>query len=836
MSTNFFARPLIPILIAFIAGIFLGDRFPGYGALSIAMTVLGIAFVGWRFWRSHPALVSPMVLFIALGYLSVQPWTAPDFPSRHVIHHADNTKAIVEGVITEAPLIRPNGLRLIVEAVHLKALDGKSSVSGRILVSVGDGEPLDLKRGDRIRFQGRLKRVYGFHNPGGFNYERYLSFQKIWCRMWVSPKRVTLLDRSSAITLAGRIDALRHTIGRGIDKSVSGETGQVLKALVIGDRSGILPPLREIFNRTGTGHLLAISGLHIGIVATVAYFLFRWLLGYSGFLLRRAWAGKAAALLTFFPVITYGVMSGMSPSTQRALVMVAVFLLAYLAGKLQDAFNTLAVAGLIILAVHPPALFSISFQLSFSAVAFIILGISRPWPQERTGAIIRRPILKKAGSLVLGTILATLGTLPLVMQTFNEISLIGVGTNLLAVPLVGFAVVPAGLLGMFIQPVSTFLATTCFRLAGGVLDITLAVIHFLADWSSASLKTFTPSAVEIGLYYVLVTAAIMLAPKFVAYLKGQQTPVDIEPVRVKLLYGVLIVAAAAVMADGTYWAYQRFGRNDLRVTVIDVGSGSAALVEFPRGPVMLIDGGGFSDNAVFDVGARVVAPLLWRRKIMTVDTIVLSHPNSDHLNGLIYIAEHFKVKTLWSNGQAADTESFRAFKRVVKKKRIFTPPYHVLPRNSEVNSAEVHILHPPKTFTPPVAGGLRENTNNHSMVVRVLMGDFSFLFPGDIEKEAEKELTELNDATLASTILIAPHHGSRTSSTPVFLDMVAPQTVIVSSARAGRYQYPHLSVLKRYQSRGYRLFNTAQSGAIQVITDGNQIRFRPTIETGTNSL
>ncbi len=819
-----------------MAGIVLGEGWPGYGGESLIIIILSFTLIGWRLWRSRTALVSPLMLFIALGYLSIQPWSAPDLPENHVVHLADNRKVIAEGIIREAPLSRPNGQRLLIEAIRLKNLDGQRAVSGNILVTIGRGEMPEFKRGDKIQVRGRLKRVFGFHNPGGFNYERYLAFQKIWCRIWVSPTQVDILERPSTMTLLGRVNAVRQAVGQRIDTTVPGESGQILKALVIGDRSGISPPLREVFNRTGTGHLLAISGLHIGIVATVSFFIFRWLLSYSKMLLRRAWAVKGAAILTFIPVICYGIMSGMSPSTQRAVVMVAVFLLAYLTGKLQNAFNTLAVAGVIILAVHPPSLFSISFQLSFAAVAFIILGVSRPWPQGTAPLVSRTSILKKAATMAGVTILATLGTLPLVMQSFNEVSLIGVGTNLLAVPLVGFVAVPAGLMGMFTHSASIFLSTTCFEIAGIILDVTLTGIHFLAEGDAVSLKTFTPSVLEIAIYYILVAMMIMLAPMFLSYLKGGKIPNTTGLLHPKILYAVLFLTAAAGIADGVYWAYQRFWHADLRVTIIDVGSGSAALVEFPGGPVMLIDGGGFNDNAAFDVGAKVVAPYLWRKKIMAVDTIVLSHPNSDHLNGLTYIAEHFKVKNLWSTGQAADTEGYRAFRSVIEKNKTSSLPFHLLPGKSEIGGTQVHILHPPKTFIPPGANDAGVDTNNHSLVIKIAMGAVSFLFPGDIEKEAETLLVNRHNNALSSTVLVAPHHGSRTSSTSDFLDAVSPETVIISSARAGRYRFPHAAVLKRYQRRKFQIFNTARNGAIQLATDGKRLNIRPTVKSGTKTL
>ncbi|RTZ97768.1 MAG: DNA internalization-related competence protein ComEC/Rec2, partial [Deltaproteobacteria bacterium] len=759
MRLNTYARPIIPILIAYMAGIVLGERIPGHAGWAMAGMMVSAAGVGWQIWKNRSAHIMPLGLILALGYLSIQPWVAPDFPPDHVIQHADGKKWTVTGHVAEAPVLRSHRVKLVVAATELESSGQHFRASGRIRVTVGAGGHLDMQRGDRIRVTGRLKRVYGFHNPGGFNYERYLAFQKIWCRMWVSARRMTLLNHPETVTLARRIDTFRNTVGRSIDQSVSGESRPVLKSLVIGDRSGISPAVRQVFSRTGIGHLLAISGLHVGIVASVAFYVFKWLFSYSRFLLRRAWVSKFAAMLTFLPVVVYGVMAGMSPSTQRAVGMVAVFLLAYLAGKLQDTVNTLAVAGMGILAVYPPALFSVSFQLSFAAVGFIILGVSRPWPKSGPSPRPSGPIMPKipglvrdlvrdlvrglAGGLIGGTTLAILGTLPLVMRTFNAVSLIGIGANLLAVPLVGFIVVPIGLMGMFVYPLSAAVAGICFHTAGFFLDIVLAVIHFLARLPFASLKTFTPSTIETLIYYVLVSMAVLLAPSLLAWIKGidrRTLPGFRAENRLKIFVLIAVVAALAAAVDGGYWSYQRLWHKDLRVSIIDVGTGSAALVEFPRGPVMLIDGGGFSDNSVFDMGARVVAPFLWRKKIMTVDTIVLSHPNSDHLNGLIYIARHFHVRKLWTNGEAVDTEGYRHLMAAVREAGTVMPPFRHLVKHRKVNGVTVDLLYPPDDFQSKKAADHWRDTNNNGLVIKVALGDVSFLFPGDIEKPAEAEL------------------------------------------------------------------------------------------------
>ena len=162
-----------------------------------------------------------------------------------------------------------------------------------------------------------------------------------------------------------------------------------------------------------------------------------------------------------------------------------------------------------------------------------------------------------------------------------------------------------------------------------------------------------------------------------------------------LAKAALVLVLVTLAADTCYWLYQRFGYADLRVTVIDVGHGSSSLLEFPGGYTMLIDGGGFADNSAFDVGAAIVAPLLWKKKIRTVDTLILSHPNSDHLNGLIYIARHFHVKKVWTNSEAQNTLGYKNFMEVIKNQKIVLPSFEDMPRNHWINGVKLDFLYPP---------------------------------------------------------------------------------------------------------------------------------------------
>jgi competence protein ComEC len=557
------------------------------------------------------------------------------------------------------------------------------------------------------------------------------------------------------------------------------------------------------------------------------------------------------------------VVAGLSPSTQRAVLMVSVFLMTFILAKEQDSLNTLALAALVILVVDPPSLFSISFQLSFVTVCVIIYGFSSiqkygflqfapsqsNWYKRLSGKLI---------SFFLVSFFAICGSLPLVAFYFNQISLVGLAANFLVVPLIGFITIPLGLMALFLSPLSLTLAAWCLKAGAVSLACALDIVNFFAELPFAAIKTVTPSVLEMACFYILGWALlIILRPrpddvtgiqattaavsnsnagmpddsvasaktrklkKFFKLDSGDRV-LGVSPK--KMAQFVMILVLITLAADNCYWLYQRFWHPDLRVTIIDVGDGSAALLEIPGGYTIMIDGGGFSDNASFDVGARIIAPFLWRKKIKTVDLLILSHPNSDHLNGLIYLADHFNVKTLWTNDEPRDTLGYKNLMKVCARRGIYSPVYAHMTRQLQIRGVQLDLLYPPQDFMDYKESDKWRTTNNNSLVVKVSYGDASFLFTGDIMAPAERELVGLFDGRLSSRVLIAPHHGSRSSSSRQLLKAVDPEVIVLSCSRNGRFSFPHPEILQRYRDLGVRIFRTDLNGAVRMSTNGQLIR------------
>ena len=855
-AEKFYHRPVIPLTVALMVGIALGAAVPGFGLWALGVTAVCGAAVARCLVRRTPASISPLLLYTALGYLSLQPWVDPRFPEDHISRFLDSGPWRIVGVVDARPLEFESRTKFVLQVERLENDRERIHVTGRLRVTVtGDGSMVD--QGDRVGIRSRIRPIRNFNNPGGFDFKRSMAYREIWGSAFADGKDLRLLEKEAEAGWLGWIDRLRSALARLIDTAGLGPEAAVLKALVMGDQSAISPEIRQAFTRTGTSHILAISGLNITIVASVAFALFRLLLSWVPFALRHAWVRKGAALLSLVPITLYALVAGFSPSTQRALLMVAIFLIALLVERETDLMNTLAVAALGILVIQPASLFSISFQLSFAAVVSIVYGLQRvkavrssaPPGDDGWAAKLRRGLLVFFGV----SLIATWGTLPLGMYYFNIVSCIGLLANCAAIPLMGYLVVVVGLAGALLAPLSTPAAVACFQISGFVLSKSIALMELMAALPYAAVRTVSPSAAEMALFYLMSWAALYLAT-------GRKTEIDshagaasphpgsphavpgrprgffVQAIRHgrssrKAAAAVLVLCLIGAGADAAYWIYQRLGRQDLRVTLIDVGQGSAVLLELPGGATALVDGGGVADLTAFDVGAHVVAPFLWRRKIATVDTLILTHPNSDHLNGLLFIAANFHVGSLWTNGESRPLPGYEGLMRTAREHGVAVPRFEKIPRYSTINAAHLEVLYPPDDFlVRRQVDRWRGDENNNSLVTRVALGDVSVLIPGDIMRPAEKELVALAGDRLKSTVLIAPHHGSRTSSSDEFLAAVGPQAVFISCADRPGSGLPHPQTLDRYAAHTASIYRTDRNGAIQLTTDGRRYRIEPTVE------
>jgi competence protein ComEC len=609
-----------------------------------------------------------------------------------------------------------------------------------------------------------------------------------------------------------RVEGWRDHIRDFLNREASPPHSGIFKALVLGEQDDLPEEIREHFILTGTAHLLAISGDQFGIVALLSFSLLLWMLKRSEFLLLSISVRKWAAALTIPCIVLYAFIAGGGISVIRAAIMVITFLFSILLDRERNLLHTLALAAFLILLFSPPSLFDVSFQLSFLAVLSILYLVPRflqAFKQDEISLLLRTSWMKNISSYIRLSLLVTgvaiLGTAPLVALHFNRFAPIGFLTNLFIVPWVGFLIVPLSLTASIFSFFFLPLATLLIEINGFITLILLRVLAFFASLPLASFFVSTPTVFEIFLFYALLFFAVH-------FRKGK---------KIRSLFAGLCIVFACDLA---YWSFKDSFQKDLKLTFIDVGHGDSILVELPKGKKMLIDGGGLYENR-FDTGKNVIAPFLWEKKIRRIDTLVLTHPDPDHFKGLNFIASQFSIGQFWDNGFEVPSEPHLQLKETLRQKKIKIQSLHEGSPSQIIHGVEISVLNPPAWNAARRKVQNASELNNSSLVLKLQFKNVSVLLSGDIEKEAEGWMLR-KAYPLRADMIKVPHHGSSTSSSPLFLEKVKPAYAIVSVGERNIARLPHPEVLKRYERLGTEIFRTDKHGAITVVTDGKEIKVK----------
>lgn len=652
----------------------------------------------------------------------------------------------------------------------------------------GTRRRLDFLAGDAVKASVRLSSGGAFRNFGAFSYERYLQGLNIHRR--ASTKTALLVERTAAAP-AGSVRARISRVRRGIQAELErrfpapdgndiSPAGAVLEALLLGEDGRLDEATVENLQKTGLYHLFAISGGHIAIIGGLLFSLFR--------LVRLSLRTSRLALAVF--LVFYTVLVEGSPSVLRATIMALAYLTGRLLWKDVHVLNTISASALVLLLVNPSSLFDVGFQLTYVATLSIILF---------TPPLLKRlPHLPlKATELACLSVTAGLGVAPLIAANFNRVTLSSFILNFAAIPLVGL-IMGVGYAYLPFAAALPAAAGPPAAVLGFLVTVFARVSHALDPFPFLSFRVPTPRGWTI-LGYFLFLGTSLVRPRF----KGQRL---IVLSGFSLFVFILVVSPFRPASPG------------LKVTMIDVGQGDSFLVEFPGRKVMLIDGGGLASSP-FDVGERVVSPVLWRKGIKKVDYLVLTHPHPDHLDGLVAVARNFRIGEFWegrpprNEGLYADLD--RALPATAVRRRCGRGFHH---REGDVS---IDVYHPESD----AAAGPVAAENERSLVMRIARGGTAFLFMGDVGAATERELLE-SGLDLGAAVLKAGHHGSASSSTPALLEAVRPAVVIVSAGEGNTYGFPSPAFLARCRAVGAAIFQTDIDGAVEIGSDGTALRVR----------
>jgi competence protein ComEC len=764
-------------------------------------SVLAVGLMVSPRWRRWALLLLLSSLTFSVGYLRHRALLYPEFAKNHLRSVVNQQERVyLEGTLRHEPEKLTNRNRWQLRAERIWHSTGAQEINGDILISVRIVRR-DWRYGDRVRFRIRPVIPQDGGNPGGFNYGTYLAQREIYLTGFLdSDDEVELLLRNPA-TVRGYIEDLRREIRRFIDRNFPKDSGELIKALVVGDMGGITKEVRTAFTAAGVNHVLSISGLHVAMLGLVVFALIRYGGSFSSQLLLRVNLLKVATFFSFLAVVFYTALAGAMVPTVRSAIMIGVYELAVLLDREEEVFTSLTLAALLIALVWPAVIADISFQLSFLAVLFIAWGMRKvhEWfapkktddlPQERSWL---RAKLGQAGMHLAVPFLATLGTGPLIAHYFGHLSLAGFVANPLIVPLVGFVVVPLGLGLGFLSVVAPAWGALLVGVADRLASLTIWLVDLFARLPLANFGVPSPSALEVALLYGLLLGGFALRKQM-------------------HLAVVLGIALIAICTSGAYWWSERQQRKELRVTHLNVGQGDAAVVELPGSKVLLIDAGGTATSD-FDTGEGIVAPFLRSRKILTVDYLVVTHPRIDHYGGMRTIVNEFFPAEFWSSAAKGQTTRFEDLEEALNKSVITRVALHDREPCRVIDEVKICALYP-----------TAERAGDGSVVIRVEYGKLIYLFTSDIDRRDEAVLLQ-RGAEMRGAVMTVPRHGSATASTAEFVAAVQPKLAIVSAGARSRNETQRDEILARYREAGAAVLSTYDDGAIIVETDGNTLRY-----------
>ena len=795
---------MLPSLtVAFIAGLLVGSQIP-YFPLSASFLLLLAALGSFVLERLNRFTVRQATWLYGALLVGVVYWSVAVNLAAHdpTVEHSSDAMIEVTGRIVAPVQQAPDRLVMIIRS------DAASGVSRDVRLTWRTPDRL-FYQGDRVRFRAMLRRPSGSLNPGGFDYAVYLERQGIDVIATVTgSEAVQFLESGRAHAwwaIWNQFDRWRGSIRLAALQSLPQPALGLYVGIIIGDRGYLDPDLRDQFMVTGTVHLLSISGSHLGLVALLIFAVVRWamILLPADWLLalsRRITPTRTAAVCTLLPVAGYAFLAGAELATMRSLLMVTVGLSAIWLGQERRLFHALSAAAVGILLHDPQALFDISFQLSFLSVIAIAGWLSWPAAAEaeelpNEPSFLRTSVRWGRDSVVMSGVV-TLVTVPLVAFYFYQLPWLGLFTNMVAVPVMGILLVPIGLVSGVWQIV----------LGGGVLPLASLNQWFLE-------------------YFVAVVRLVSMLPG------GEWHVAAPSAFTMFLFYGGLVLlwqrvggtvfrwaAGAGVLLVLLWWAWSPrmlLDGDHFRITFLDVGQGDSAVIELPDGQVVLIDGGATYER--FDMGRAVVAPFLWNRGIRTIDQVIGTHPQLDHVGGLAWVVRHFIVKHYWGSGETREELFYRRLQQSLIDQGL---QEQVASEGQDIVSSgpcRLVVLNPPADEHRDIpshksyVGG--HVLNNRSVVTRLTCGIHTMLFAADVERDGLSRMSR-SPSHGPVEVLKVPHHGAVSSLNRDWLASLHPQYAVFSAGRHNPYRHPATAVLEVYGSEGSMVLRTDRDGGV----------------------
>jgi competence protein ComEC len=791
-----------------VAGIYLGSKF----ALPLALIFIGLIplLLLFLFPRQRKAIIlSAICLIVFFGGAFCYQASLPPQDESHLSFY-NGHEVEIKGVINTDPEVRDKTTHVRLSATEIRQNEDWQEVSGDALLFVPRYPTYEY--GDVLLVKGKLETPPELDD---FDYKGYLANQGIYSTM-LYPE-IETLETGKGFKPLEWVYSLRNSLFQTLAKVMPEPQASLAQGIILGIRYNIPTEVKDNFASTGTAHLLAISGLHLSIMAGILLSIGIWLFGRR----RYTYIWLALGIIWLYALIT-----GMQPPVIRGAIMASLFLTAELLGRQRTAITSLAFAAAIMVGVSPQMLWDASFQLSFLAMAGLIF-LAPPF-QTVGRKLVNKTIgeegvgVSLAGIITDGfsvTLAATIAVWPVVAYYFGIVSLVGPLATFLALPALPVIIVAgalAGLVGLFALPIAQAIGWLTWLFTSYML----LVVNGLASLPISSIEVSPVDPVLIVVYYLVLAVAIWLGSNW-RRLEPQmsKTKTWLRSVAGKsaelfprlpkrwvipplLVLAILASVAATTMPD-----------NNLHVSFLNVGQGDAILIQKGNQQV-LVDGGPSPQAISLELSNKMP---FWDR---TIELVILTHPHSDHLAGLVEVLQRYKVKQVLYPDLDYESPLYDEWLGLIEEKDI---KYTVAQAGQQIDLGDGVII---KVLNPSMLPltGTGSDINNNSVVLHLSMGRASFLLAADIEWEAEFELIEQR-ANLASTVLKVGHSGSATSTTPEFLAAVNPEAAVISVGEDNPFGHPSNEVVERLEEKlsSENIFRTDEQGTLEFITDGERL-------------
>ena len=801
---------IIVISCAWIIGILIGTIFhPGFAIVFAGLAPLPLLFF-FRRYRKIIIMVS-LCLFSLLGGIIRFQSTVPAFDENHLNYYNDRGIVEIRGTVNAYPETRDKTTHLRLSAHEIKNGSGWKAVSGNVLIFAPRYVSTDY--GDMLQVAGELETPLQLCN---FDYHRYLANQGIYSTM-LNPI-IDTLQKNDGISALAWIYRFRERLSAVLATVLPEPQAALAQGIILGIRSNIPQSLKDNLSISGTAHLLAISGVNLSILAGIMLAIGIWLFGRKRSLY--AWLAMGTIWL-------YALLTGMQAPVIRGAIMASMFLAAAILGRQRSATTALTFAAAVMTGITPLILWDASFQMSFLAMAGLIyitpaiMSAGRKLIAKSVGeeGALVAPVraISDSFSVTLGAIIAVW---PVIAYYFGIFSFAGPLATLLAAP-----ALPAIIVIGVITALAGILAPLAAQVLGWLVwlfvSYLLLIVNGFAALPTSHTEVAFPDVKLLWAYYMILALAIWASSRkthikrAVAYLcRPFKAGINRFAGAMAVLLWKGIIPALGVIAILLSIAAATMPDDNLRVSFLDVGQGDAILIQTPAHQDILVDGGPSPQAVSLELSRKMP---FWDR---TIDLVILTHPHTDHLTGLVEVLRRYQVKQVLAPDISDNSPVFAEWHTLITEKNIPVTTARAGQKIVLCKQTEIDVLNP----SPDRKQAIEPVIDADTVVLRLKTGKVSFLLTADISQEMEAELISQR-GLLDSAVLKVAHHGSNYSTGSGFLSVVKPQAAVISVGQDNHFNHPGVEMMKRLESKldKDKIYRTDRDGTVEFITDGERL-------------